>query len=190
MTDRNKVEVALKASLKSGAVTSMFVDDVLKLWQVDSISPEVILRELRALEGSGTHLLDIEGDEPIKVWPIIVGGSPDAPQSELEFRRSVNATKDATRFDREGPLKGLWHKHYYVHTTDFVDENVRNQQRRHKKLNLSPFAAMMTRIVEGKLTGEWIVFRMEGGVRTYLCLAKHSVTKADDQELADRISRA
>ena len=190
MTDREKVEVALKASLKSGAVTSMFVDDVLKLWQVDRISPEVILRELRALEGLAPDPFDIEGDEPIKVWLIAIGGSPDAPQPELEYRRSLTATKDATCFDREGPLKGLWHKHYYVHTEDFIDRNVRNQRRRHREFNLSPLAAMMTRIEEERLTGEWIVFRMEGGVRTYLCLAKHSANKADDQKLADRISKA
>lgn len=188
--DRNTVESALKASLKNGAVTSMFVDDVLQLWKVGRVSPEVVLRELRALEGWDTPLLDIEGNEPIKVWPVIVGGSPNAPQPELEYRRSVTATKDATRFDREGPLKGLWHKHYYVHAEDFADENVRNQQRRYESLNLSSLSAMITRIVEGKLTGEWIVFRMEGGVRTYLCLAKHSANKADDQKLADRISRA
>ena len=168
----------------------MFVDDVLNLWQVDGISPEVILRELRALEGLDSPLMDVEGDEPIKIWPITVGGPLDAPQPELEYRRSVTATKDATRFDRDGPLKGLWHKHYFVHAADFIYENVSNQQRRYKELNLPPIAAMMTRIAEGKLTGEWIIFRMDEGVRTYLCLAKHSATKAGDQALAARISHA
>ncbi|WP_157644633.1 hypothetical protein [Burkholderia ubonensis] len=185
-TDTLRVE--LDKALTTGSYTSMFFDDVFELWTKRGISPEVILRELRALEGLGVPLMQVDGDEPV---PIYFTGAPPKdepddvrralPKPDAYLNRSLSATKGADKglfFDRKNsPLKGLWHKHYYVHQTDFLKVNVENQntpRQRQGQPILSPILAMMTRLAESSATGEWIVFKKEAERNTYLCLAKHT----------------
>lgn len=180
MTNRERIEAELKASLKTGSYKALFVDDLLKLWEVEGVSPEVVLREVRALEGASTSFMEVEGDEPIPVW---------AGDERFQLNLSSSATKRPTQFSRKkSPLKGLWHKHYFVSRTDFINQNVENQTERFP--SLSPMVAMLTRLVEAKVTGEWIIYKQQDGIRTYLCLATHPRDDAEEQKIAERIAKA
>ena len=177
MTDRERLEAELEQSLSNGAYTQLFLEDILKLWQEEEVSPDVILREVRVLEGLDRPLMEVEGDEPIRIW---VG------DRETIYNRSPSATKEETQFVREhSPLRGLWHKHYFINREDFLKPNLKNHAAKYP--NQLPLMAMITRLAEGKVTGEWIIFKMEQGIRTYLCLAKHSTTKDEELAIAQRI---
>lgn len=172
MNDKEKLKNGIKESLKNGNYEELFFEDLFNLWQIEGISPEVVLRELRALEGTEEPLLIMDTNEPIPVW---FGGS-DSMGPDMFLKLGPSATKDATEFTRkDSPLKGLWHKHYYIHQDDFFNENAKNVARRRPFLkNAPPIMQMMARITEGALTGEWIIFRKDGAINTYLCLAKHN----------------
>lgn len=171
------LEAELRRSLSNGAYAQLFVDDILKLWHEDEISPEAVLREVRCLEGLDKPLMEIEGCDPVPVW---IG------DRQMEYNRSPSATKEASQFNKENsPLRGLWHKHYFINRNHFVEPNVKNHATKHPNQNL--LMAMMSRLVEGKVTGEWIIFKMENGVRTYLCLANHPTSMAEEIAIAQRI---
>ena len=55
MTDKEKLKNGIKESLKNGKYEELFFEDLFHLWKVDGISPEVVLRELRAIEGALLH---------------------------------------------------------------------------------------------------------------------------------------
>jgi hypothetical protein len=177
MTDREVIEAHLKLSLSNGGYARPFLDDIFKLWQEEEISPEVILREVRGLEGLDKPLMEIEGDEPVPVW---IG------DRETEYKRAPSAMKEASQFVKDNsPLRGLWHKHYFINREDFLAPNVKNHAAKYPQQ--SPIMAMMSRLIEGKITGEWIIFKMENGIRTYLCLAKHAASIEEDLAIARRI---
>lgn len=184
MTDKEKLKNGIKESLKNGKYEELFFEDLFHLWQVDGISPEVVLRELRALEGTEESLLIMDNDEPIPVW---FGGS-DSMGPDMFLKMGPSATKDATEFTKkDSPLKGLWHKHYYIHQADFLKENAKNVARRHPFLKNAPaMMQMMARITEGAVTGEWIIFRKDAGINTYLCLAKHN---DGDEKINEKLKR-
>lgn len=195
---QDALRTELDKTLNVGSYTSVFLNDVFDLWTKEGISPDVILREIRALEGLGGPLVHVEGDEPVPIYfiggprkdePDDAHGAPLKPDAYLN--RSTSATKGGDQgilFDRKkSPLKGLWHKHYYVHRADFLQENIKNQNARREREGvrpLSPIMAMMTRFAESAATGEWIVFKKEAAHNTYLCLAKHT---DDDNTVYDRI---
>lgn len=158
--------------MKKGKYTDLFFEDLLGLWQVEGISPEVVLREIRALEGLEQSALIMDNDEPIPVW---FGGS-NSVGPDMYLNTDPSSTKKETQFTRkDSPLRGLWHKHYYIHQEDFFAENLRNAERKHKFLNgAPPIMQMMARITEGAATGEWIIFKKEEGINSYLCLAHHN----------------
>ena len=129
--------------------------------------------------------MQVDDDRPIPIW--FVGS--DATGPDMFYKIAPSATKDATQFTREdSPLKGLWHKHYYIHQGDFLKRNIENIAKRHRFLiDATPVLQMMARIVEGAVTGEWIIFRRENEINTYLCLAKHN---DDDVQIYGRIKKA
>lgn len=100
--------------------------------------------------------------EPFQIW---------FGNHVTELNRSPSATKKSSEFTR-CPLKGLHHKHYYVHLSDFAAINVKNQQKKYD--GLTSLGAMLARIAAGGLTGEWIIFKKSNGINIYLCLAKHT----------------
>lgn len=172
MNSKDAIRAALDESLASGKYVQLFLDNLIDLAINQEISPEVIFREIRVLEGKKESLLGNLDVECCQVW---FGGH------EFQLNRSPSATKGSSEFTGRW-LKGLHHKHYYVHQSDFTALNVKNQ---HRKYPLSqPLAAMITRIAEGGLTGEWIVFKKINGINTYLCLAKHT---DGDKTIHDRL---
>ncbi|MFY4022898.1 hypothetical protein [Achromobacter xylosoxidans] len=178
------LESELKKSLVRGGYEELFFDDLLKMWLCDAISPEVVLRELRVLEGLDRPLMEVNGDEPIAIWL----GSGESFEPDTYLNRSPSATKSATQFTKENsPLKGLWHKHYFVNQEYFLKNNIENQRKRYRDFNFNPLGAMVVRVAEGKVTGEWIVFNREGDRNCYLCLAKHA---EGDEAIFERMKKA
>jgi hypothetical protein len=126
------------------------------------------------------------------------------------YSRSSN-TKPATAFRRD-PLIGLYHKHYS--DPSHIRKNLEIHLKRHfnqyvariendiignqasveltpARLNyinwLCTINAFNERNDNGEMTGEWIVYAMENGVKYYLTLAKHGdddVTAASVRECA------
>ncbi|MDD5214050.1 MAG: hypothetical protein PHQ03_00740 [Methylococcales bacterium] len=185
MSDREKLKLALEEVLDSGNYTELFFEDIFKLWVKDGISPEVILREIQALENVDDFLLeDVEINSKwngkIPVWILHQNFCPEKPDTYFK-RGSSSATKDETQFTKKNsPLKGLWHKHYFDNNNDFLNQNIENEKRKHKILeNSLKLVSMLSRISEQAVTGEWIIFKKENNINTYLCLAKH-----DDGDLA------
>jgi len=194
----DRLRAELDKGLTTGSYTSTFFDDVFDLWTKRGISPEVILRELRVLEGLAGPLMQLDGDEPVPIY--FIGREPkdeadDAhcaqPKPDTRFNRCLSATKGGDKgllFSRKNsPIKGLWHKHYYAHQADFFNVNAENKnaaRQRNGDPLLSPLLAMMTRLAEGATTGEWIVFQKEADRNKYLCLANHT---DDDRAVYDRI---
>lgn len=176
MKVRDAIKAVLDESLSSGKYVELFLCDLINLAFIQGISPEVILREIRVLEGKEMALL-----RNIDVEPFMVDWSDNPKKMFKPIPQSLSATKGPTEFAKE-PLKGLYHKHYYIHECDFVEVNVKNQRRKYPGAN--SLAAMITRTAERKLTGEWIVFRKSNGINTYLCLAKHT---DGDQAIYDRL---
>lgn len=172
MNSRDAIRAALDESLASGNYVQIFLDDLIDLAVNQKISPEVVFREIRVLEGKEEPLLKNLDVECCQIW---------FDDHEIELNRYPSATKEFSEFKR-APLKGLYHKHYYVHRSDFAAINVRNQQKTHPHTH--PLGAMITRNAEGKLTGEWIIFKKIDGINTYLCLAKHT---DDDTAIHDRL---
>lgn len=167
----DKIKVALDESLLSGGYEKLFLDDLINLVANQGISPEVILREIRVLEGKEIQLMG-----GFDIDPTVIFGN---------YQRNLNgepsATKTFTEFKGKW-LKGLYHKHYYIHQSDSASINIKNQQNEFPGTN--PMAAMMTRIVEGRLTGEWIIFKKSNDRNTYFCLAKHA---DGDKAIHDRL---
>lgn len=174
MTTREHIKNALDASLSTGKYVQLFLSDLIDLSINQKISPDVILREIRTLENKEKTLLKNLDLENCPIW---------LGDQESNLKRSPSATKESSEFTRDC-LKGLHHKHYYIHQDDFATVNVKNQQRTYP--NLTKIGAMMKRIAEGKLTGEWIIFKKNNGINTYLCLAKHT---DGDQAIRDRLIR-
>lgn len=167
------LKAVLDSSLSTGKYSQVFLEDVLNLWWVKKISPEVILREIRALEGLEIPVLDVEGEDRIRVWPVIRGADPTSPP--ITYSRNVSSTKEATQFHKKSsPLNGMWHKHYFINQDDFLEANIRNQRKKYMDDALPPVMAMITKIIEGSITGEWIIFRKDDQNNEYLCLAKHN----------------
>lgn len=156
-----KLKLKLDECLSSGRYSQLFLNDLIDLSIHQNISPEVIFREIRIMEGKEESLLTDVDIDPCRIW---FGGH------EIELNRSSSATKESLEYTRL-PLKGLHHKHYYIHQSDFAKINIKNQQKKYG--DTSPLGAMITRIAGGNLTGEWIVFKKSDGINTYLCLAKH-----------------
>lgn len=177
MKASNAIKAALDESLSSGEYAQLFLEDLIDLAINQGISPEVVLREIRVLEGMEELVLKNRDSEPFMIdW------TTNNPKDMFKpILQSPSATKEATEFVKE-PLKGLFHKHYYVHEYDFVEVNVKNQRRKYP--GATPLAAMITRIAEERLTGEWIIFRKSHGINIYLCLAKHT---DGDQAIYDRL---
>ena len=114
------------------------------------------------------------------------------------------ATKPATAFT--GPhLVGYWHKHYCA--AAFIPENLRLEMRRDDTVDRvwGKYSGqtitqehvdelvhslvrenLEARTWASRLTGEWLVFSMAEGKRTFLTLAKHA---EGDQAIAERIHR-
>ena len=184
MEETKQLREALKAALKTGNFEELFFNDLFDLWKSEGVSPEVVLREIRALEGTDEPLMIMNDDRPIPIWFV----DSDAIGPDIFYKTDPSATKDVTQFTREdSPLKGLWHKHYYIHRSDFLIKNVKNEIRRCKSLeNASPMMQIMGRIAAGAATGEWIIFKREGGANTYLCLAKHN---DGDIQIHERIKK-
>ncbi|MDN7893026.1 hypothetical protein QZM93_30940 [Burkholderia cepacia] len=181
---RKKLQLELEKSLNTGKYKELFLEDIFRLWQCDEISPEVILRELRVLEGIEKPLMEFDGDEPIPIW----FGSSNSTKPDTYLSRSLSATKRPTQFTGQmSPLSGLWHKHYFVYQDDFLKQNIENEGRKHKTANLHPLTAMTVRIAEGGVTGEWIIFEKTSDKNTYLALAKHN---DGDQAIFDRLKAA
>jgi len=112
-------------------------------------------------------------------------------------------TKPATPFERP-PLVGYWHKHHFQ--ARFIPHNIRQDLRRpgEEERLFAPFMGkivgdvmgeMVPEIVDGlysrrahdgRLTGEYIVYRFDADARTrYLTLARHG----EDAATASRIER-
>ena len=181
---RKKLQSELKKSLDTGTYKDLFLEDLFRLWQCDAVSPEVVLRELRALEGLAKPVMQDDGDESIPIW--FSSNNPHEPDTYLN--RSPSATKRPTQFTRKAsPLYGFWHKHYFINQEDFLKQNIRNQRRKYDTLNFSPLQAMMLRIAEASVTGEWIIFEKENNKNIYLALAKHN---DGDQFIFDRLETA
>jgi len=181
---RKKLKLEIERSLNNGKYKDLFFEDLYRLWRCEAISPEVVLRELRVLEGLEKPLMKVDGDEPIKFW---IGPSNTCKLDGL-LNRSASATKHPTRFKRKtSPLNGLWHKHYFVYQADFLEQNIENQKINHKALTLHPLIAMISRVAEGQVTGQWIIYEKENDQHTYLALAKH---KDGDQAIFDRLKTA
>jgi hypothetical protein len=162
MNTEDVIRAALDECLSSGNYAQLFLNDLIDLATHQNNSPEVIFQEIRIMEGKEDYLmteLDVES------YPIWFGSY------ESTFNRSPSATKDSLEFKRL-PLKGLQHKHYYIPQDEFTAININNQNKKYP--NYSQFGAMIARITEGGLTGEWIIFKKADGVNTYLCLAKHT----------------
>jgi len=162
MNEKYAIKAGLDRCLSSGRYVQLFLDDLVSLVINQKISPEIIFREIRALEGKEAPLLNNLDVDPCLIWHA---------EYEAELNRSPSVTKKYSEFTRS-LLKGLHHKHYYVHQGDFISINVLNHNR--KYANHSPLCAMMTKISDGTLTGEWIIFKKTEAGNTYLCLAKHT----------------
>jgi hypothetical protein len=182
-----KINIALNSSISNGKYTSLFRDDLLNLWIEKHISPEVVLREIRVLEGLEKPLMELDGEGRVPIWfvtskPVEEDERHLQPDTYLE--RSPSATKRETQF-KNPPLEGLWHKHYYIHESEFLEMNVNNQRSRFKRgPAMGDMMAMLTRIAENKVTGEWVVFKRVENVNTYLCLANHN---DGDEAIYERI---
>lgn len=164
------IKADLDKCLSSGQYVPLFLDDLIDLVINQGISPEVIFREIRAIEGKDAPLLKDRNSEPF-----IVNLSDDPKEAFRGiFRPSPSATKRSTEF-KKPPLKGLHHWHYYVHRRDFIEKNVKNQRKKHKEFADLPWeASIITKTAEEELTGEWIIFKKANGINTYICLAKHT----------------
>ncbi|MCL4759489.1 MAG: hypothetical protein KJZ96_14215 [Rhodocyclaceae bacterium] len=172
MNTEYAIKSALEECLSSGKYVQLFLDDMIDLVTNQNVSPEVIFREIRAMEGKEEPLLTDFDVEPCQVW---------FGDHEIRLNRSPSATKKSSEFCRL-PLRGLHHKHYYVHQSDFAAINVKNQQK--KYAGAPPLGSMIARVAEGNLTGEWIIFKKVDGIHTYLCLAKHT---DGDKAIHDRL---
>lgn len=115
-----------------------------------------------------------------------------------------SSTKPATPF--KGPhLAGYWHKHYFA--AAFIPENLCLEMHRDDTVErvLGKYAGqtithehldeLVDRLVLGnlearglasRLTGEWLVFSMAQGKRTYLTLARHD---EGDEAIIERVRR-
>ena len=119
-------------------------------------------------------------------------------------RESSSATKPATAFTGRH-LVGYWHKHYFA--AAFIPENLRLEMHRDdtvervwgkytgqtitqehvdELVHSLVHENLDTRSSASRLTGEWLVFSMAQGKRTYLTLAKHA---EGDQAIAERVQR-
>lgn len=162
INEKYAIEIELIKCLSPGKYVQLFLNDLVSLVIHQGISPEVIFREIRAMEGKDMPLLiDLDANS-CQIW---------FGNHETKLNRNPSATKEFSKFTRP-PLKGLYHKHYFVRQSDFIEINIENQQKKYP--DIDSLGAMMTRIAEGNLTGEWIVFKRKNGINTYLCLAKHS----------------
>lgn len=182
---KSKLRDAISEIIPDDRYTELFFQDVFNLWEKDNFSPEVILREIKILEGKEDSLMVTDSSESIPVWfasnRSTNNGSTGKPNTYLNS--SPSATKGATQFKRKNsPLYGLWHKHYYVHQKDMCAVNIENARKTCE--DATPIIAMCLRVAEGKLTGEWIIFeRINDDIR-YLCLAKHD---EGDEIIAKRL---
>ena len=133
MEDIEKLGETLKDSLKTGKFEKIFLEDLFYLWKLEGISPEVVLREIRALEGKDETLMTIDDNSPIPIWFI---GS-NSTEADTLYKTSPSATKDEIQFTKKGsPLKGMWHKHYYIHRHDFLNKNIQNEENKHKSIKI------------------------------------------------------
>jgi hypothetical protein len=67
----------------------------------------------------------------------------------------------------KSPIKGLWHKHYYVYQQDFLDLNLKSEVRLNKSLEGAPdIAKVISRALNARVTGEWIIFSKEDEINT------------------------
>lgn len=177
---------ALQEILPEKRYSELFFRDLYDLWQKMGISPEVVLREIEALEGLTTPLMQLDSGGDIPIW--FATGAPIEDRIDKEtgifmpdtyMKMSASATKDATQFtSEESPLKGLWHKHYFVNEGDILSKNILNENKKFKKslkggVILNPTLALALRTAESALTGEWILFAEKDNVKNYICLAKH-----------------
>lgn len=114
---------------------------------------------------------------------------------QLEHPENPFGTKNATPF-KHPPLKGLMHKHYVFDGIASMIQNIQDQLgpdgldliiKKHfnsdtdhlpreevaRRIACEYVNAYPTRSAQQKLTGEWIVYAVHGGVNYYLCTAKH-----------------
>ena len=129
----------------------------------------------------------------------------------LEGLRQSSRTKPASMFERNKPLRGLWHKHYLE---DGLPSMAINLRKGLKKFGI-PLAEKMVEdaqrsgekryfsekdvpqiahdavegnwkrlMTESALTGQWIIFAQHEGKNYYLCLGHHS---DEDQKIRDQI---
>lgn len=125
----------------------------------------------------------------------------------LEGLAPATGTKPAAEFSR-APLRGLWHKHFFVSMMSSTGHNIANHLAGDRLANLvaevfdphkSPVIteeminelahrvtveSLESRAEQGKLTGEWMVFAKEAGRNHYLCIARHD---AGDENIANHI---
>ncbi|WP_323875440.1 hypothetical protein [Aeromonas veronii] len=123
-------------------------------------------------------------------------------------------TKRESQFRRD-ELCGLWHKHYMNGDLATLAQNMQHAHKsygipyfeeRMREANAAGVEGFITeedipkivedlvsnnlsrRKMEGKMTGEWIVYAKHNGQNFYLCLAKHKDGDDKIREKIDRIS--
>ena len=159
-----------------GRFSWLFVLNLMLLKKQSGIDPSSIIDEIRFLEGIGPS-------------------QQTKPESQLTG----------------SCLKGLWHKHFLANNISVFAKNIANQLSGRKLENLvnqvfDPsknaveteemigelshrivVESLETRAIQGKLTGEWIIFAKEGGQNYYLCVTTH---ESGDENIANSIKAA
>ena len=163
-------------SLIPGRYSSLFVVNLTTLEKAQGINPHSIIDEIKSLEG-------------------ISSSSQTKPPSQFRGKH----------------LKGLWHKHFFPALPSVFGHNITNHFGKNGIRNLveevfdpkkSPTVtrdminelshrlvqeSLEDRAAENKLTGEWIIYAIEGGKNYYLCISPHS---AEDETIASNIQVA
>jgi hypothetical protein len=115
-------------------------------------------------------------------------------------------TKKATQFKHD-PLHPLWHQHYF--SSHYIVPNIQNEinknfkniwdksmgvensiiEQKHinKLVDNMVNGTIEKRINEKKITGEWLIFSKEKTGNIYLCMATHTNTKTEDQEIYNKL---
>ena len=158
---------------------------------------ESLIRMQYKIHGEFSNLFLAE----LKYYELVYGVNyAQIIQSILDLESGIfeSGTKEATQFRKE-PLKGLWHKHYFIGR--FIPKNIqiavpRKQMEKRVRKVLSAYpdkdltyqdkiaisSKIATELVStpfekrkdsSKLTGEWIVYAKDKQKNYYLCLANH-----------------
>lgn len=160
-------------TLIPGRYSSLFIANLIILQKTQNLEPAHVIDEIKHLEGL----------------------------------RPSNQTKPSTQFTGKY-LKGLWHKHFFPALPSVIGHNIvnhfgKNGIEKLVKEVLDPKKSQITtkemlnelahRVVveslenrgaQEKLTGEWIIYAIEGGENYYICICPH---KSGDEKIANNI---